>query len=309
MNSVIGIDAGGTETVAWLADASGAFVREARGPGANLQSEGEAGVERVLTDVIARASDSAPVSAIAVGMAGVDRAEDLAVMTRVMSRVGHGARTVVVNDALVALEAGVPGGPGTVLIAGTGSIAYGRDAHGRAARAGGWGWVLGDEGSGYWLGRQALRAVVRAADGRGPKTELTPRVLAHYGAKTPHDLVRLMAGDGAKPGAIAALAPEVAAVADSRDAVAQRLVADAARQLAAAAESVVRRLDLQRAPLLLSGGILVGFDLVREGVVAEIARRLPSVTPALLAVEPAHGAVRLACDALADRLVLPVYGD
>jgi N-acetylglucosamine kinase-like BadF-type ATPase len=263
----------------------------------------------VLADSIARVSGGESVAAVCVGMAGVDRPEDLAVMTAVLARVARGSAAVIVNDALIALEAGVRGGPGTVLIAGTGSIAYGRDANGRAARAGGWGYVLGDEGSGYWLGRQALRAVVRAADGRGPRTALTPRVLAHYGVASPQDLVRLMSGGGAKPAAIATLAREVEAAADDRDAVAQRLVSDAARQLASAAESVVRRLDLHCAPLLLSGGILAGFERLRSAVISEMTRRLPTIAPTLLTAEPASGAVQLALERQAGTLVLPTYRD
>ena len=84
-----------------------------------------------------------------------------------MSRIGYKARILVVNDALIALQAGVGDAPGIVIVSGTGSIAYGRNDHGEASRAGGWGYVLGDEGSGYWIGRLALRAVVRHADGRG----------------------------------------------------------------------------------------------------------------------------------------------
>ena len=87
-----------------------------------------------------------------------------------MQRIGLNSRIVIVNDALIALETGAPGQPGVVIISGTGSIAYGRNAAGEAARSGGWGYVLGDEGSGYWIGRAALRAVLRAADlaGRAP---------------------------------------------------------------------------------------------------------------------------------------------
>ena len=98
-----------------------------------------------------------------------------------MKRIGYKARVVVVNDALVALEAAIPGGPGVVIISGTGSIAYGRNAAGEAARAGGWGYVLGDEGSGYWIGRAALRAVDE------PWTELAGEG-AFYGPKIEYHL-------------------------------------------------------------------------------------------------------------------------
>ncbi len=147
------------EPSACLRDADGTAISEIRGPGANLQSAGELEVEKVLHDLIARAIDGGPApGAICLGMAGVDRARDAEIIRGILRRIGHRAQVIVVNDALIALEAGVPGMPGTVVIAGTGSIAYGRNAEGRGARAGGWGYVLGDEGSGYWLGRLALRA-------------------------------------------------------------------------------------------------------------------------------------------------------
>jgi len=306
--SVIGINAGGTRTVCLRADAAGRLVGEWRGAGANLQSEGDAGIARVLGAAIDAIQGGAKgPDAVCVGMAGVDRPDDFAAVRGVLERIVPAARLVIVNDALIALEAGAPGAAASVLIAGTGSIAYGRDAMGRAARAGGWGYVLGDEGSGYWLGRQALRVVVRASDGRGAPTSLTERVLSHYGLSGPRELVRQMSGHGAKPAEIARLAPLVASAADDGDEVAWQLVAVAAAELASAAESVVRRLDLGKSPMLLTGGILVGFERLRSLVVSEIQGRLPGVEPVLLQAEPAMGAIRLACQALAGTLQLPRY--
>src|SRR5688572_20268691 len=179
---VLGLDAGGTKTVCLLADEAGTILGRARGGGANLQAAGELQVEKVLHDVMEEAlagADVAP-TAICLGIAGVDRPDDAAVVRAIMRRIGYKARTLVVNDALVAREAGAPGRPGVVIISGTGSIAYGRDASGQAARSGGWGYVLCDEGSGYWIGRAALRAVLREADERGPRTALTPMLLEHF---------------------------------------------------------------------------------------------------------------------------------
>jgi N-acetylglucosamine kinase-like BadF-type ATPase len=306
--SVIGINAGGTRTVCLRADSTGRVVGEWRGAGANLQSEGDAGIERVLREGIGAVMDEATKpAAICVGMAGVDRADDFAAVRAVLTRIAPDSRLVIVNDALIALEAGAPGAAGSVLIAGTGSIAYGRDAAGRAARAGGWGYVLGDEGSGYWLGRQALRAVVRGSDGRGPRTALAPLVLAHYGLKSPTELVRQMSGHGARPAAVANLAPLVGLAADKGDEVALHLVSAAARELAAAVESVIRRLNLGHSPMLLTGGVLTGFDRLRDRVTMEIRARVPGVEPALLQAEPASGAVRLASLELTGQLRLPQY--
>ena len=114
------------------------------------------------------------VAAVCLGIAGVDRPADEQVIRGILRRLGYRETARVVNDAAIALAAGAPERVGIVVLAGTGSIAYGADRAGRTARAGGYGFLLADEGSGYWLGHQALRAAVRAADGRGPQTLLTP---------------------------------------------------------------------------------------------------------------------------------------
>src|SRR5688572_15481058 len=145
---VLGIDAGGTKTCCLLANERGDILAEARGGGANLQSAGELEVEKVLHGVMEQVladRDERP-AAICLGIAGVDRPDDAEAVQGIMRRIGHASKTLVVNDALVALVAGAGDNPGVVIVAGTGSIAYGRDAAGRAARAGGWGYLLGDEG-------------------------------------------------------------------------------------------------------------------------------------------------------------------
>jgi N-acetylglucosamine kinase-like BadF-type ATPase len=307
---VIGIDAGGTRTVCQLADASGRILATERGGGANLYSEGESGVEGVLQPLIARLSSASgpahPISAIGAGMAGVARATDAAAVRQVLDRLLPGVPSVVVSDALAALEAGTHRAAALVLISGTGSIALGRDDHARTARAGGWGYVLGDEGSGYWLGRNALRSVVRAADGRGPATSLTERVLAHYGVSTPQQLVHAIAGPGTKPSAIAQLAMAVGDAAAEGDALARHLIDRGAEELASAAASVARRLALDAAPLWLAGGTLLGVTALQESVIRELGRVLPGLAPAPLGVEPVTGAVRLALDLAAGTLTPPV---
>src|SRR5262249_14591677 len=154
MFHVLGIDAGGTKTVCQLADEAGTLIAETRGGSANLQAVGELHVGKGLHEVIEQAiGDRASTpTATCPRISGVDRPDDAAVVRAIMRRIGSKARTLVVNDALVALEAGAPSQPGVVIVSGTGSIAYGRNAANQAARAGGWGHVLGDEGSGYWIG-------------------------------------------------------------------------------------------------------------------------------------------------------------
>jgi N-acetylglucosamine kinase-like BadF-type ATPase len=306
---VLGIDVGGTKTVCQLADDQANILAESRGGGANLQASGELEVEKVLHQVIDRAlvNASARPAAICLGMAGVDRPRDADVVRGILLRIGQRAQPYVVNDALIALEAGLPGGAGVVVLAGTGSIAYGRDAQGRAARAGGWGYVLGDEGSGYWLGRHALRAVVRAADGRGRTTALTARVLAHYHVDRPQDLVWEIYHSGLKPTAIASLATEVGAAAMEGDTLAEDIINAAALELAGAAASVARRLSLERCPVVLAGGTLRGVVPLRERVLSDLSRALPHAEARVLDVEPALGAVRLALLLAAGRPAIPTY--
>lgn len=293
-----------------LADQEGHVLAEARGPGANLQNAGELEVERVLHQVIAEVTRGAPwPEALCLGMAGVDRAGDAAVVREILQRIAPRSRVVVVNDALVALEAGLPGGAGVVLIAGTGSIAYGRNSDGWAARAGGWGYLLGDEGSGYWLGRQALRAVVRSADGRGPYTLLTARVLAHFGIARTQDLVREIYDGSFEPATVAAVASDVEAAAAEGDETAMHLIDTGASELGLAALSVCSKLKLPRGPVVLSGGMFVVAPRLRQRVVAHLTGRWPGMVVTPLQGQPVAGAVSFALAEAAGHLKLPAYLD
>lgn len=308
---VVGIDAGGTKTVCQIADERGVIAGESRGPGANLAAVGPKGIEAVLQQVIADAlaGRSLQLDAICVGMAGVDRPKEAAEVVDVLGRLGQPARALVVNDALIALEAGAPDQVGIVVISGTGSIVYGRDDRGRAARAGGWGHVLADEGSGYWLGRHALRAVMREADERGPATALTSRLLAYYGIHRARDLVGKIYVGALQPHAIAALATEVQIAAQDGDAVAQTIVEQGATELTTAAVSVARRLDLDRAVVVLAGGIFRAVPVMRTAVTRLLNAVLPDAPVRALEVEPASGAVRLALRFAAGTFEMPRYVD
>lgn len=308
---VLGIDAGGTKTVCQLADDNGEVLAEARRGGANLQASGELEVEKVLHDVMEEAIGDHDVrpAAICLGVAGVDRPDDARVMRGIMRRIGYKARVLVVNDALVALEAGAPDKPGVVVIAGTGSIAYGRNEHNQAARAGGWGYMLGDEGSGYWIGRAALRAVLREADRRGPATQLTGLLLHYYGVARAQDLIAQVYHGSLRPSAIASLAQCVQGAFSDGDAVAIGILRSAADQLESSAMSVARRLELIGSdfPFVLSGGIFRAVPWLEE----ELARRLPMAAPRartiLLNEEPAGGAVRLALAEARGGYAVPAY--
>ena len=307
---VLGIDVGGTKTVCLLADAE-RFIAEGREEGANLQGAGELALEKVLHSVMEKTLEGtgAIPAAICLGIAGVDRPADQAVVRGIMSRIGYKARILVVNDALIALQAGVGDAAGIVIVSGTGSIAYGRNDQGEASRAGGWGYVLGDEGSGYWIGRLALRAVVRHADGRGRVTSLTPRLLSHFGAERASELIHKVYHEELSPPSISALAKYVQRARDEGDVVAAGILNLAADELLAAATAVMARLELAEQPFtfVLAGGMF--------HAVPWLCDQMQLLLPALahqskvmrLDVEPALGAVRLARAELKGGARLPVY--
>jgi N-acetylglucosamine kinase-like BadF-type ATPase len=308
---VLGIDVGGTKTVCLLADDHAHVVAEGREEGANLQGAGELALEKVLHSVMEStlAGTGLVPSAICLGIAGVDRAADEAVVRSIMRRIGYKARILVVNDALIALQAGVADDPGIVIVSGTGSIAYGRNGEGQASRAGGWGYVLGDEGSGYWIGRLALRAVVRHADGRGRITSLTPRLLNHFGVQQASELINKVYHEELSPRAIAALAKYVQHSRDEADMVATAILNQAADELMTAATAVMTRLDLtdKKFAFVLAGGMFHAVPWLCDQMQLLLPALAPQSTVMRLEAEPAFGAVRLAIAELHGGAKLPVY--
>lgn len=301
MRYVLGIDAGGTKTRALLADETGHVVGCGLGGGANLKTHGELEVEKVLHRVIEEAEAEAGTKpdAVALGIAGADRPEDHVVLRSILRRMGFRQHVLVTNDARIALVAGSPSRVGLALICGTGSIAWGQNAGGEIARAGGWGWHVGDEGSGFWIGVRAVRAALKASDGRGPLTALVRPLLDHFEITGVEDIVRVVYGGDFPRHRIALFAPRVAEAAAEGDAAAREILEAAAAELAEAAQSVIRRLGLPGRPydIVLSGGTFAAVPSLVEAVASLL--RAPAASLRLLTDEPAAGAVRLALEQLA----------
>src|SRR6476660_9861528 len=301
MRHVLGIDAGGTKTRALLADESGRVVAGSRGGGANLRTHGELEVEKVLHAAVeaAEAEAGGRADALAVGIAGADRPADHAVLREILRRIGFKDRVVVTNDARIAFVAGSPLRVGLALVCGTGSIAWGTNSRGEIARAGGWGWHLGDEGSGFWIGERAVREGLRAADGRGPATALEKPLFEHFGIQRPEEILRAVYDGDYPRHQVAMFAVRVAETARGGDAVARGILASAAEELALAAGSVISRLSLESAPydIVLSGGTFRALPDLEESVRARLASPRARVRP--LEEEPAVGAVKLALEELA----------
>jgi N-acetylmuramic acid 6-phosphate etherase len=302
----LGIDGGGTRTTAWLATRAegGGFTVAGRGVAgpANLHAVGFAGAVESLNQAIAGAFDDAkcepgPVGGACLAMAGAGREDEQRQFRQWADQRQLAARFRVVHDALAVLTAGTPDGCGLAVISGTGSLVYGQNAAGQSARAGGWGYLLGDEGSGYALALAGLRAVAKAADGRGPATQLERRLLDRLGLGVPADLIAAVYSPSMDRARIASLADVVTSTAALHDPVARSIVAEASANLAELVEACAKKLSLAAEnpfPLALAGGAILGSPLLREGLLEGLTHRGLTADPVQCVPQPVAGAVKLA---------------
>jgi len=297
---VLGVDGGGTKTVCVALDMTANRLGEGRSASSNRNSVGDEVARANLHEAIQTALQQAraeehDVAAICLGLAGVDRGPERALVTTWIEALLPDAPAIIENDAMIALASGTGGDLyGIVLISGTGMIVYGVDRKGQRRRAGGWGALLGDRGSGYALGIAALTAIANATDGLGPPTALQELILSHLQLTSPQALISWMYSDVAWA-RFAALAPLVVAAAQQGDDVANLIIEQAAADLAAAVGAVARGLDMKQDnfPLVLVGGNLQP-DLLRNRLspaLHEVAPHAKVITPS---VEPAIGAALLA---------------
>lgn len=309
---VVGLDGGGTKTAAVVVDAAtlppatpGAAAQipllgRAQAGSTNWNSVGLETAHANWRDVIEQAVAAAgaaltDVAAIGIGMSGVDRPYDRAQVQQWLDDLLPGVPAQIVNDAVIALAAGTAGELfGMVVISGTGMIALGYNRAGERVRAGGWGALLGDGGSGYALGAAILRAVTWAADGRGPETSLLPAVLDFLHLEQPDQLVR-WAYDDIAWARFAQLAPLASRCAEKGDPAALAIVEQGAADLALAVETVARRLGLAETafPLVTAGNNLRPGRLL-DSLKQRLQTRLTHAQIVQPQVEPVVGAALLA---------------
>lgn len=287
---VLGLDIGGTSSRALVADLAGRVLGTGRAGGGNPNSHPpEHAVEQISTAV---REALAPVAADQVrlgvlGMAGSSKMTDPAMgalFEGSWERLGLTCPMRVLSDAEVAFAAGTPAPSGTVLIAGTGAVAARIDQHRLVATSGGYGWLLGDEGSSFWLGREAVREALRTLDHRGHRGELVSSVLAELlrgeqqtGAQQPANVLRdrlITAVNAAPPIQLAALAPLVTAAALGGDKNALDIVRRAAGLLADTAQAT--RTPGDAAPVVLAGGLVGAGNPLGDALRTELASRTPA---------------------------------
>jgi glucosamine kinase len=290
VTTVLGLDIGGTHSRARL-ERDGAVVGEANGPSASLAAAGRdragAAVRALLRELAL--GPGASLDAVCVGTAGTGASESDAFFVELLSPLTRGGRVLVVNDARIVLAAGGLT-EGIACIAGTGSIAVGV-AEGREERSGGWGYLLGDEGSGYWVVREALRELALRQDTHAPLGPLGSAVMA--AAQCP-DMASLLQRwyDRPAPDEWAALAPLVI---DRGGPFGDDIAERAAQALAASISSVHFLLGgPERFPVLLAGGLLTQHREIAKRTVRAVRSSLPDADVRVLRDPPVAGAVRLA---------------
>lgn len=263
MDFFLGVDAGGTRTRAVVADAAGSWRGAGSAGTGNWQAIGAGAAGAAIRAAVGQALGEAKIEGAAVrgsffGLAGVRTDAERAVMRAELAPLGLGGNTGVGGDLEAAHAGALAGGPGVVVIAGTGSAAWGRNASGESWQAGGWGWLTDDKGGGYWLAVRGLAAVCEAADGRGLATALGERAEVFFETGL-RELLRDLHAGRRDRAAVAGFAREVCATAEAGDPVAEVLLGEAANELVRLAEAVRARVwrtkEVDGIPLSVVGGL------------------------------------------------------
>jgi N-acetylmuramic acid 6-phosphate etherase len=293
---VLGVDGGGSSTVALLAERGQVIGRGEAGP-SNIRAVGTQAAFQALDAAIRAAFSAAQrpcatVQAACLGLAGAGRMAEREQIESWAKSSRIACSIQIVTDVELVLSAGAPNGVGIALVAGTGSIAFGRAPDRRTTRAGGWGRHFGDEGSGYALVIAALRAVTQSIDGRGPPTTLGT-LLTDPSREAVSGLTPPIYRMNPERPFLAKFAPQVLAAAEAGDAQARQIVESGADQLSAMVAACAHSLKLERPPLALSGGLLINSEYYRNLVLAAIARRGLAIESSTVVEEPALGALKL----------------
>ncbi len=317
MRYYLGIDGGGTKTVCLLSDENGRVIGRGMAGPSNYHTVGVAQTTTSIQEGISAAlaqsgQEIREITGTVLGMSGVDRPDDHGVIEHILDGMNltfHSRR--VENDAVIALAGATVARPGVVIICGTGSIAFGINQQGERRRAGGWGPILGDEGSGYEIGRQSLVSAMRAADGRGPETILQSMVIRHLQLSAVEQLITRVHEQKMPRHEIADLTRLVMTAAGQGDQVAQDILATAGSELALAANAVIRglRMQDQEFDIALAGGVVRSPSLVTETIKAITREAAPLSRVIQPRFEPVAGALLLALQSANDGLTDAIIGN
>jgi N-acetylglucosamine kinase-like BadF-type ATPase len=305
---LVAVDGGQTATKALIARRDGAVLAAGRG-GPSDHFHGPGGVEKnrraiqeaVRSALSASGADPSDVASIGLGLTGAPAGEEQTpIVAGIVREILPAAIVTVVPDYVTNLAGASGGEPGVVLIAGGGSIGFGVTADGREALAGGFGYLLGDEGSAFDIGLRAISAACRAEDRRGPETSLTTAVLEHFDIATMRAIPRVVYRAGFAREQISLLAPAVSEAARKGDSEARRIMATVGEELACTAVGVMRQLFQggEQITVYLTGGVFGAGECLLGPFMAALHAEWPSATSRFPRFPPAVGALIFAARAL-----------
>ncbi|MGH9967238.1 MAG: BadF/BadG/BcrA/BcrD ATPase family protein [Pyrinomonadaceae bacterium] len=299
--AVLGVDGGGSKTHAVILDADQRIIGEGIAGPSNPLRVGIASAAAAVREAIDKACEAAHIRredilAAEIGLAGARRTELRARVREALSSLGI-ADIEVVSDSDIALYGATDGEAGVVVIAGTGSICCGVNARGKRVCAGGWGPVAGDEGSGAWIARRALRAIAQASDGRGPRTSLMAAACTYFHVTSPEDLATAIYAPTITNERLAGFGKLVVEAANAKDPVAREIMVEAGNELGLAAAAVIRNLKLEpeRFQVAYVGGVFAASgELVLGPMREKIAQTAPRAFVAPPLIAPPVAAARMA---------------
>ncbi len=297
MGLLAGIDGGGSKTLALVADENGFIVGKGWSGSSNPNLIGIDSSVKNLKLALVNALSSRELEKISIAVFGVAGSETKKELSEKLAEsLEFVDEVVVVNDSFVCLAAGTLGKPGVVVVAGTGSITLAVDDEDKVFRAGGWGYLLEDEGSGLQLGKEAVMETLRFLEGRASSSKLVDAVLKKLKAKEVNDLLSAIYGSDNPVTTIASLAPLVVQLANMGDPAAMRIVDKATDGLVSCVTSVISRSSFSSKPIpvILSGGVFKGKGIYLKLLKSKLNKLAPETDPKLLELEPAIGALILA---------------
>lgn len=281
---IIGVDGGGTKTTAILANREGQIVAKKEVGPSNYQVAGKKKFKRLVLDIIDNLTGSShikksEISKISLGLAGVGRENEKKEVHGILRDIGFDS--IVENDAVIALMGALGGKPGVVIIAGTGSIALGKNDKDEIARAGGWGYILGDEGSGFYIGKNALIYALKEYDGRGEKTILTEMINKKLKISNIEEVVPLIYSGKLTKTEVAGLAKLVFEASRKKDKIANIILNEAGKELGLLAYAVIRKLEFKSKSIDMSliGGIFKEKEHLLEPMRAVIPYNINFIEP------------------------------
>ncbi len=308
---VIGLDGGGTKTAALLADGKGnVLVEEAGGP-SNFQIMGVEKAAETIFSLIERCCKQfgcavSDVECVTAGLTGAGRPGDQQRMREGLIAFAREQKAplnkvVIESDARIALEGAFKGKVGIILIAGTGSIAFGKDQEGNVHRAGGWGRTLGDEGSGYFIGRDGLNAMTKHLDERGKDTLLTDLIARTFDLSSQEKIITAVYRENFD---VASIAPLVIEAAEKKDPEAARILNKATFELSEHVRALLLKIERvsrarHKVPLAFIGSVISSESVLTKILRHKIMFSLPQISIVQPAASPAYGAVLLAIQSVA----------